>query len=113
MDRLLLAAQQIKGIGRFADLARLLNESEQLLNNWTRRGIPAARILSLSKIIGCDPYWLESGEGVMRLSYVNDKKINVVLEAMQQLPEYKKDILVQTSTALAESANQNSHNGTK
>jgi hypothetical protein len=33
----------------------------------------------------------------------DDKKIIAVLQAMQSLPEYKKDILVQTSSALAES----------
>jgi len=41
------------------------------------------------------------------IGYGLDKKIQSVCMAMQTMPEYKKDLLVQTSFALTESTKQN------
>lgn len=49
-----------------AAMARWLTErgystSSQLLNNWSRRGVPDAACLHLGRILGCDPIWLFYG----------------------------------------------------
>ena len=37
--------------GRYSRLARALNESQQTVNNWKRRGIPPAKVLPL--VVAC------------------------------------------------------------
>lgn len=64
VQRLLDAAIKNKAlqVRNFADLARVIGESEQTLTNWKRRGIPRAKILPLSVVVGCDPLWLQFGD---------------------------------------------------
>lgn len=52
--------------------------------------------LTISQLIGETPF-------------DEDRKVRAVLLAMQQMPEYKKDVLVATSTALNEPAGGNGH----
>lgn len=59
--RLLDAARDIKRLKNFADIARLLGESEQTLSNWKARGIPKQKTVSICMKIGCRPEWLETG----------------------------------------------------
>jgi transcriptional regulator with XRE-family HTH domain len=68
-------------------------------------------VVLFAKICGVSPDWLALEDGEM-LNYALDSKIQTVLHAMENLPEYKKDILVQTSIALAEQS-QPKNNGTK
>lgn len=57
---------------------------------------------------GVRPEWLASESGEMlNSSKKYDKKIEAVMLLMEDMPEYKKDILVSTSTALAEHLKQN------
>jgi transcriptional regulator with XRE-family HTH domain len=58
-------------------------------------------LLKICEVLQISPRWLQFGEGNM-CEFHYDSKIQSVLRAMEILPEYKKDILVQTSTALAE-----------
>lgn len=71
-----------------------------------------AALIKIAVACGVDPVWLDSGQGNM-LSYGRDAKIQAVVSAMENLPEYKKDILVQTSNALAEQQSAQKNNGTK
>lgn len=61
--------------------------------------------VQLSIACGVRPEWLaiEDGEMVDGL-YVDDPKARAVLLAMKQMPEFKKDMLVQASHSLAEPA---------
>lgn len=52
--------------------------------------------LTVSQLIGETPF-------------DEDRKVRVVMLAMQQMPEYKKDVLVATSSALNEPAGDNGH----
>lgn len=55
------------------DLGRLLQESEQTLKNWEKRGIPGNKLLAICRSIGhLNPYWIETGEGNMR---IDDKPV--------------------------------------
>jgi len=68
MSRLYLAAKELKGVEGLTGLARLLNESPQLLNNWERRGISSAGMLKVAPIVGCRSEWLDDGQGDMAAS---------------------------------------------
>lgn len=59
--------------------------------------------VQLAVACGVRPEWLamESGEMTDGL-YARDPKARAVLLAMEQMPEYKKDVLVATSNSLAE-----------
>lgn len=65
MIRLYEAARTLKGIGTQADLARLLNKSSQVINNWEARGISKGGILEAQSIIGCRAEWIADGTGDM------------------------------------------------
>lgn len=52
--------------------------------------------LTVSQLIGETPF-------------DEDRKVRIVTLAMQQMPEYKKDVLVATSSALNEPAGDNGH----
>ncbi|MGU2439539.1 hypothetical protein ACTXHA_03975 [Burkholderia cenocepacia] len=65
MARLYEAARELYRVEGPANLARLLNESPQLINTWERRGISSAGILKVSAAIGCRAEWLKDNEGPM------------------------------------------------
>ena len=46
-----------------ADLARLINESEQTVNNWEARGIPGKKLLLICNDFDLDAAWIATGEG--------------------------------------------------
>lgn len=100
-DRLIRAARALRKLLTPADIARHIGTYDQMMTNWKARGIPKGEILDIAEKIGCNPYWLRDGHGEMT-DYTNDRKINAVAAAMQDMPEYKKDVLVKTSAALAE-----------
>jgi hypothetical protein len=66
--RLLIAAYELKGMVKASEVARLLIESDQTMYNWSTRGVPDKELLRLSRAIGCNPFWLETGEGDMEIS---------------------------------------------
>lgn len=63
MQRLLMAAKEIKQIGSAAELGRYIGESDQAITNWKRRGIPDAKLLDVSAKIGVNPIWVKTGAG--------------------------------------------------
>lgn len=84
-DRLMLAARTIHKCETPADAARFLDVSDQVMTNWKARGLPQERILLLAKKIGCNPFWLESGEGIMEMAYAKTMCEARVLTAMQKM----------------------------
>lgn len=63
--RLLDAARDLKHLKSFADIGRLLGESDQTMTNWKRRGVPKEKTVDICLKIGCRPEWLETGEPPM------------------------------------------------
>lgn len=105
-DRLIQAARTLRQLGSPAEVARYLGIYDQMMTNWKARGLPKGEVLDIAEKLGCNPYWLRDGKGNMAVDYNVDHKILVVIHAMEHMPEYKKDIIVQTSTALSEPAKQ-------
>jgi phage repressor protein C with HTH and peptisase S24 domain len=65
MSRVYQAAKELRGIEGPAEVARLLNESPQLINNWERRGVSSSGLLKIALTLGCRAAWLSTGEGSM------------------------------------------------
>ena len=61
MERLYEAARLLHRIEGPAQLAKFLNISEQLVNNWQRRGISKGGMIDAQTKIGCSATWLETG----------------------------------------------------
>jgi hypothetical protein len=65
MIRLYEAAETIKKTTGQTNVAMLLNETPQTLNNWETRGISKRGAITAQAAIGCNADWLISGEGDM------------------------------------------------
>ena len=118
-NRMIEAAGVLKNCRTQADVARLLEITEngdQILTNWKSRGIPRTRINEIAKKIGCNPYWLENGEGIMQMVFAKTQAEARVLIAMQQMEEYNmvEDVstVVKISDSLAKQTTPK-HNGTQ
>lgn len=118
-DRLMEAARILCKRESAAEVARYLGiteNSDQIMTNWKARGIPRARINEIAKKIGCHPYWLEDGSGIMEFLYAETKAEASVLTAMQKMErdgrEDKVETLVKVSDSLAQQSKTN-HNGTQ
>jgi DNA-binding transcriptional regulator YiaG len=74
MERLYEAARLLHQIEGPAQLAKFLNISEQLVNNWQRRGISKGGMLDAQKKIGCSATWLETGVPPMMVASVQHAK---------------------------------------
>ena len=46
-----------------AELARFLNESDQTIHNWSKRGLPKTKVFDLAMKVGCNGVWLRDGLG--------------------------------------------------
>lgn len=46
-----------------AELARFLNESDQTIHNWSKRGLPKTKVFDLAMKVGCNGVWLRDGKG--------------------------------------------------
>jgi hypothetical protein len=69
-ERLMKASLVKKGWDTAVKVAEKLTQngyptSPQSITNWKTRGLSSEAILRCSRIIGCHPLWLESGEGEM------------------------------------------------
>lgn len=99
----LTAAREAKGWNK-TQLADAVGKSNPTVSDWESgeiKKLEADSLLSICEALHISPRWLQYGEGSMAANYL-DPKIEAVSKAMQTMPEYKKDVLVQTSTALAE-----------
>lgn len=118
-DRMMEAAHALQNCRTQADVVRILGITEngdQILTNWKSRGIPRTRINEIAKKIGCNPYWLESGEGIMEMVFAKTQAEARVLMAMQQMEEYNMAENVATVVKISDSlAKQTTpkHNGTQ
>lgn len=66
-ERLIAAARESRHeLNGPAEIGRLLGESEQTMSNWKKRGVPAAKHVTIAAMLGCSPCWLASGDGAMR-----------------------------------------------
>lgn len=65
MVRLYEAARSLKGLETPTDVARALNQSQQTVNNWERRGMSRPGMLEAQKYLGCSATWLQTGKGSM------------------------------------------------
>ncbi len=118
-DRLMEAAKKLCDCDTPAQVARLLELTEngdQIMTNWKSRGIPRTRINEISKKIGCNPYWLEDGEGIMELVFAKTQAEARVLVAMQKMEEYNREDDVATVVKISDSLAKQTkpkHNGTQ
>ena len=65
MERLYKAAKELKHATGQTEVARLLNEAPQTLNNWESRGISQGGMVKAERFIGCYAAWLMDGIGPM------------------------------------------------
>ncbi|KAI3591628.1 hypothetical protein D9X30_3453 [Cupriavidus sp. U2] len=65
MVRLYEAARTLKNLETPTDVARALNQSQQTVNNWERRGMSRPGMIEAQKHIGCSATWLQTGKGSM------------------------------------------------
>lgn len=65
MIRLYEAARLLCGLKTPTEVARLLNLSPQVVNNWERRGISKAGMLDAQEKVGCSAVWLMTGQPPM------------------------------------------------
>jgi SOS-response transcriptional repressor LexA len=68
MERLYLAARELRKVQGQSELARTLNTSPQTIHNWESRGVSKQGMLLAQRIVGCSASWLETGKGPMSLS---------------------------------------------
>ena len=61
MVRLYEAAKKLKRLETPTEVARALNQSQQTINNWERRGISQKGMLIAQAEIGCSGTWLQTG----------------------------------------------------
>lgn len=115
-DRLMEAARTLKQWDTQAEVARQLGINDQIMTNWKSRGIPRQRINELSRKIGCNPFWLEDGHGIMEFVYAKTQAEARVVLAMQHMEAAAQTesvaTVVKISDSLAEQAKPKS-NGTK
>lgn len=111
MDNLgkrLRAARLYAGLTQ-ADLAEKAGVAQSAVSRIEREEAETSGFVVLfAKICGVRSEWLALNDGEM-LNYSKkyDKKIEAVMLLMENMPEYKKDILLNTSTALTEHFKQN------
>lgn len=67
--RLYEIAKEATGTVGKSALARVLNESPQVVNNWERRGVSEGGALKAQAAFGCDANWLLTGEGTATLGW--------------------------------------------
>ncbi|MGO4151390.1 LexA family transcriptional regulator [Cupriavidus sp. YAF13] len=68
MVRLYEAAKALKGLDSPTDVAKALNQSQQTVNNWERRGMSQGGMLKAQAAIGCSATWLLTGQLPMAAS---------------------------------------------
>lgn len=106
-NKRLTIAREAAGLTK-TNLAQKVGVSNPTVTDWENgeiKKLEAENLLNICEILKIRPRWLQFGEGKMRDLY-DDPKINRVSVAMQSMPEYKKDMIVQASTTLSEPTQQ-------
>lgn len=65
MTRLYQAALELRQLQTPTDVARALNLSQQVVNNWERRGMSKKGMLQAQEALGVSASWLDTGRGPM------------------------------------------------
>lgn len=73
IERLYLAAKELRDVSGQSAVARLLGKTPQVVKNWEARGISSEGALLVQKIIGCDANWLLDGEMQMKNAHWGPK----------------------------------------
>lgn len=92
-------------------VAKACGISVQAVYKWMNglsKTIAGEPLIELSRITNYEARWIISGKGEKK----KDPKAVAVYDAMQNMPEYKKDMLVQASNSLTEQP-EPKHNGTQ
>lgn len=71
-ERLIQAAAKLDLQGN-SNIARFLNESPQVVTNWSKRGVPARKIIEIAPLLGVSPEWLQTGKGA-----INNEAMRVI-----------------------------------
>lgn len=104
------AALDAKGITQMA-LAEKVGVSNNAVTKWVKTGkVAKENIPKIAKVLGMSitDFFEEKDEELVRALYLlQDPKLKALLFAAEPLAEYKKDVLIQTSIALAEHPKQN------
>ena len=113
MLRLFDAAIQHTSARTWAEIGRLIDESDQTLTNWKKRGIPEGKLLDVAAKVKANPYWLRDGGDLPMINvYTIDRDLGDLLRVAEPLPQDYKRFLVQESIALTKLSKPPS-NGTK
>jgi transcriptional regulator with XRE-family HTH domain len=94
-----------------AQVADACDVSVQAVYKWMNgasKTIAGEPLVELARLTNYEARWIISSKGEKR----KDPKAVAVYQAMQTMPEYKKDMIVQASTSLAESTEKKG-NGTQ
>lgn len=114
MQRFYEAAMKHTNAKSWADIGRLINESDQTVTNWKRRGIPESKLLDVATAVKANPYWIrDGGDLTMTNIYAIDKDLSDLLRVAEPLPKNYKRFLIQESVALAELVSKPKPNGTQ
>jgi hypothetical protein len=105
-DRLMQAARVLKQWDTQAEVARKLAVDDQIMTNWKARGVPKQRIIEIARKIGCNPFWLEDGEGEM-LMYSKTDMIAIAIS--QQLSAEERKVWYRIGNTLSESTQDTDH----
>ncbi len=93
--------EAVEGSGtNVAKIAKACGVSVQAVYKWMNGGsqtIEGMPLIELARLTNYEARWIISGKGEKR----KDPKAVAVYEAMQNMPEYKKDMIVQASTSLS------------
>lgn len=75
MKRLYEAAKALRNLDSQAEVARAMNVSSQVINNWEARGISKAGLINAQAVLGCSATWLETGVGAMTLASIDPASV--------------------------------------
>lgn len=99
--RLLESARELRDWITPAEVARGLTAggftvSDQIMTNWKSRGISASGILDASRIIGCRPEFIRSGQMPMKDEARNTKLSDLAYRAAEIIDSLPRDQQLQT-----------------
>ena len=93
MERLTKAAFDVHGIATPSELAVALYHSDQVVNNWKRRGVSCAGQVAAQEYLGISPLWISKGVGSVVIGRAGAWPFDIdyaLYDAL--LPEKKADL---------------------
>lgn len=99
--RLFEAATAKCGCKSWADIARLLNKTDQILTNWKARGIPKGELMDIAEQVHVNPYWLRDGSG-SRDVITYDADVAAIVQIATAMEPTLRPLYRQQGSALVE-----------